>query len=65
MEDSHSGVMIKLAATNYSIWRPRMIDFLYCKVLFDVIELKGVKPKSIKDYDWNKLNNRTLSQIRQ
>ena len=65
MEDSHSGAMIKLAATNYSLWRPRMIYFLHCKDLFDFIELKRVKPESIKEYDWNKLNNRTLGQIRQ
>ena len=65
LEDSSSGAMIKLAATNYSLCRPRMIDFLHYKDLFDVIEMKGVKPEYIKDYDWNKLNNRTLGQIRQ
>ena len=65
IEDSHSGTMIKLAATNYSLWRPRMIDFLHCKDLFDVIEFKGEKPEIVKEYEWNKLNNKTLGQIRQ
>ena len=64
-DESTSGAMIKLMATNYSLWKPRMIDFLHCKDLFDVIEAKGVKPDSVKEYDWNKLNNRTLGQIRQ
>ena len=42
-----------------------MIDFLHCKDLFDVIEAKGVRPDSMRESDWSKLNNRTLGQIRQ
>ena len=64
-DESTSGAMIKLMATNYSLWKPRMIDFLHCKDLFDVIEAKGVKLDSVRENDWNKLNNRTLGQIRQ
>ena len=62
MKDSPSGAIVKLTGTNYSFWRPRMIDYLYCKDLFDMIEEKGVKPDFIKTSDQNKLNNRTLGQ---
>ena len=57
--------MIKLTATNYSLWKPRMEDLLNCRDLFDLIEEKGVKPASVKDEDWKKLNKKTIGQIRQ
>ena len=42
-----------------------MIDFMHCKDLYDMIEAKRVRPDSVKESDWSKLNNRTLGQIRQ
>ena len=50
MENSISTLMIKLVASNYSIWKPMMEDLLYCKDLYEVIELKG--KKTWKDRDW-------------
>jgi hypothetical protein len=47
MEESSSS-MVKLTASNYSIWKTRMEDILYCKDLFDLIEMEGVKPISTK-----------------
>ena len=35
--------MIKLIASNYSIWNTRMEDILYCKELFKLIERRGYK----------------------
>ena len=64
MEDSLSGAIITLTATNFSFWRPRMIYYLHCKDVCDVIEVNRVRSKSVKEYDFNKLNNRTLGQIR-
>ena len=36
---SSNGSMIKLTSTNYSIWRPMMEDLLYCRYLFDLIDV--------------------------
>ena len=62
---SVSGLMIRLNASNYAIWKPRMEDVLYCRDLFDPIALKGVKPDGDKDGDWIKINRKTVGQIRQ
>ncbi|CAL5350460.1 unnamed protein product [Camellia sinensis] len=62
---STSGSMIKLNASNYAIWKPRMEDVLYCRDLFDPIELNGVKPPTEKDEDWKRKNRKTIGQIRQ
>ena len=38
MEDNAmSSGMIKLDASNYSVWKPMMEDLLYCKVLYGPI----------------------------
>ena len=42
MEEADSG-MIKLIASNYSIWKTRIKDILYCKELFELIECRGYK----------------------
>jgi len=39
--------MIKLDASSYSIRKPMMEDLVYCKDLYDNIELKGKKPERI------------------
>ena len=56
--------MFKLNASNYSIWKPRMEDMLYCKDLFDPIdgdEAQGDK----EDKDWERMNRKTVGFIRQ
>ena len=65
MEESISGAMIKLTATNYILWRPQMEDLLNCKDLFDLLKLKGVNPDPTKEGEWKKLNRKTIGQIRQ
>ena len=56
--------MFKLNASNFSIWKPRMEDMLYCKDLFDPIdgdEAQGDK----EDKDWERMNRKTVGFIRQ
>ncbi|CAH9074170.1 unnamed protein product [Cuscuta europaea] len=62
---SSSGAMIMLTATNYTLWKPRMEDFLSCKDLFDPIEMKGINPDPPKSIEWKKINRKTIGQIRQ
>ncbi|CAH9105958.1 unnamed protein product [Cuscuta epithymum] len=55
---SSSGAMIMLTATNYTLWKPRMEDFLSCKDLFDPIEMKGINPDPAKSTKWKKINRK-------
>ena len=64
MEEAGSG-MIKLTTFNYSIWKTRMEDILYCKELFEPIECRGYKPVTTTKDEWKKLNRKTIGQIRQ
>jgi hypothetical protein len=48
MEES-SNSMVKLTASNYSIWKTRMEDILYCKELFEPIELNVIKQDAKTD----------------
>ena len=57
--------MVKLSASNYSIWKPMMEDVLYCKDLYDLIEGDSAKPSDKSDKDWEKLNRKTIGCIRQ
>ena len=43
--------MVKLSASNYSIWRSMMEDVLYCKDLDDPIEGDSVKSSDMSDRD--------------
>ena len=53
--------MIKLMSSNYSIWKWKMWDLLYCKNLFKPV--KGMtKPKGMSDDDWEILHTRLLLQ---
>ncbi|XP_057960828.1 uncharacterized protein LOC131152896 [Malania oleifera] len=65
MEESDSGTMIKLTASNYTLWRSQMEDLLNCKDLGDPLDYKGMKPDSVKDDDWRRMNRKTIGQIRQ
>ena len=64
MVESYSGTMIKLTATNYSLWKSMMEDLLNCKDLYDPIEGNNAKPDDMLDADWKKLKKKTLSVIR-
>jgi hypothetical protein len=57
--------MVKLTASNYSIWKTRMEDILYCKELFEPIKLNGIKPDAKTDDEWKKLNRKAVGHIRQ
>lgn len=54
---------MKLTVTNYSIWKSRMEDYLYCKDLHDPID--SLKPAGMADSTWEKLQRKTLGTIRQ
>jgi hypothetical protein len=42
-----------------------MEDILYCKELFEPIELNGIKPDAKTDDEWKKLNKKAVGYIRQ
>ena len=52
--------MIKLTASNYSIWKTMMEDIIYCKELFEPIECRGYKPVITIEDEWKKLNGKTI-----
>ncbi|KAG6437371.1 hypothetical protein SASPL_102286 [Salvia splendens] len=50
MEESSSlGGMFKLSRSNYSIWKPSMLDLLYCKDLYLPLQGDDAKPKDMSD----------------
>ena len=57
--------MVKLSASNYSIWKSMMENVLYCKDLHDPIEGDSAKPSDMFDRDCEKLNRKTIGCIRQ
>ena len=63
MAESYSSPMIKLIATNYSLWKSMMEDLLNCKDLYDSIEGENSKSSDMLDVDWEKLKNKTLGAI--
>ena len=62
-EGSSSGTMVKLSSTNYSIWKSRMEDLLYCKDAH--VPVTGVKPADVTDEVWTTSNRKTVALIRQ
>ena len=46
--------MIRLSATNYRSWKPRMEDILYAKDMYDSLENEGKKPEGIDEAKWKK-----------
>ena len=65
MDEIYSGPMIKLIATNYSLWTSMMEDLLNCKDLYDPIEGDNAKSSDMSNADWKKLKKKTLGAIRQ
>ena len=65
MAESYSGPIIKLTATNYSLWKSMMEDLLNCKDLYDPIEGDNAK-SSDRSYAYcTKLKKKKLGVIRQ
>ncbi|CAL8081528.1 unnamed protein product [Prunus armeniaca] len=62
---SSSATMLKLTASNYSIWKPRMEHILYRKDLYEPLQLLGQKPEGKSDNAWSILNRKAVGQIRQ
>ena len=58
MDESYSGPMIKLTATNYSLWKSMMKDLLNCKDLYDLIKGDNAKSSDMLDVDWKKLKRK-------
>ena len=57
--------MVKLSASNYSIWKLMMEDVLYCKDLHNPIEGDSAKPSDMSNRVWEKLNRKIIGCIRQ
>ena len=51
MAESYLGLMIKLTATNYSLWKSMMEDLLNYKDLYDPIEGDNAKLSDMSDVD--------------
>jgi len=64
MADDNDGTMIKLKSNNYSLWKTLMEDLLYCKDLYDPIELKCVKSAGKEEAEWKKLDRKACGMIR-
>ena len=57
--------MIRLISSNYSIWKPRMEDILYCKDLYAPIDGNKSKPKDMSEAEWKIMHRKTVALIRQ
>ena len=57
MEESSGAAMIRLTSSNYSIWKPRMEDILYCKDLYAPIDGDKSKPKDMSEAEWKIMNS--------
>ena len=64
MNEQNSFGMIKLTPSNYSIWKRKMQDMLYCKDLFRPV-LGKEKPEKMSDEDWEILHMKAAATIRQ
>ena len=64
MAETVSG-MIKLSSSNYSIWKPRMEDILYCKDLHEPIQGDEDKPSTKSAKDCELMHRKMVAYIRQ
>jgi hypothetical protein len=62
-ETSNISIMIKLTSSNYSIWKSRMEDMLFCKDAYEPIT--GTKPTDVTDVVWTIRNRKSVALIRQ
>ncbi|KAL6211098.1 hypothetical protein ACLB2K_016326 [Fragaria x ananassa] len=61
--DANTSLMVSFNGRNYTIWKAKMEDLLYCKDLSSPIE--GNKPNAMSDEEWKKLNRKCIGVIRQ
>ncbi|XP_057806204.1 uncharacterized protein LOC131021133, partial [Salvia miltiorrhiza] len=65
MEESSSlGGMFKLNGSNYSIWKPSMLDLLYCKDLYLPLHGDDAKPKDMSDDEWLIMHRKIVGYVR-
>jgi len=60
---SHDGDMFKLTADNYTYWKPKMEEHLYCKDFHEPITQKD-KPEKNTDTEWETKNRKSVAMIR-
>ena len=65
MKNMTVNTMIKLSASNYSIWNLMMEDDLYWKDLHDPIKSDSTKFSDMLNRNFEKLNRKTIGCIRQ
>ena len=65
MKNMTVNTMIKLSASNYSIWNLMMEDDLYWKDLHDPIKGDSTKFSDMLNRNLEKLNRKTIGCIRQ
>ena len=56
--------MIKLNVTNYSMWKSRMEDYLYCRDLFEPVLGDKGRPSDMSDEKWANMHRKTVGNIR-
>ncbi|GAA0175662.1 hypothetical protein LIER_28792 [Lithospermum erythrorhizon] len=64
MGGSDKPKMVLLTATNYHIWKTKMLDRLYVKQLASPIEEEGIRPPGAVVQEWSELDRRCLGFIR-
>ena len=57
--------MISLNGSNWTIWKAKMEDLVYCKDLYVLILGVSAKTKDMSDDDWKKLDRKAAGFIRQ
>ncbi|GAA0174547.1 hypothetical protein LIER_27918 [Lithospermum erythrorhizon] len=57
-------MMVMLAASNYHIWKMKILDRLYVKRLTRTIAELGIRPRNTDIYEWSELDRRCLGYIR-
>ena len=63
--NNSTNTMIKLTATNYSIWKSQIEDLLCCLDYEDTLLGDAGKSSEMSDKDWAKLNRKSVGKIRQ
>ncbi|GAA0152199.1 hypothetical protein LIER_10739 [Lithospermum erythrorhizon] len=56
-------MMVMLTASNYHIWKTKMLNRLYVKRLARPIEELGIRPPNTDIYEWSELDRRCLVYI--
>ncbi|MGV7994802.1 hypothetical protein PJP12_29450, partial [Mycobacterium kansasii] len=57
--------MISLNGSNWTLWKAKMEDLLYCKDPYSPILGISAKSKDMSDDDWKKMDRKAVGFIRQ